>query len=435
MSRALRFERIAHKIFDSVNKAGGEVYISGIRLRDILFNEPSERTDVSIFYIPEKEFADILMDYGIVHKVSHHYELSTLEGYRFYCMEGYDLNSLKEHVKVSPRFTMEALIYDPIHHEMIDDYGAMNDIEEGILRIHNVDEFKKQLFNVFDTARLIACLDLEPANNTYEICHEMTETHKLSEVGDAYIYVVYSLILMSPQPSLGFNFLASIDALPKYLSDLITTPQRLDYHPEGSVWNHTMMVIDEAAWLKDRATNPLSFMWACLLHDIGKPCVTTIEGHARLHAEVGAQIFHDQITVIDDPDERSYIEWMIYHHMTLMWFAIGNESSIVFRRYKKIIENQVPLNDLILIGQADKLGRGHDSRDQIRMFNEYMGRMIDTYGLEAEPLLVNEEDLEKAGITDKWSYRELLDTGFEYQLKGMSKEDILRRLIDESRLY
>ena len=43
--------------------------------------------------------------------------------------------------------------------------------------------------------------------------------------------------------------------------DLIGVIQSPIHHPEGDVFNHTMMVIDEAAKLKNKAKNQLGFMY------------------------------------------------------------------------------------------------------------------------------------------------------------------------------
>lgn len=53
--------------------------------------------------------------------------------------------------------------------------------------------------------------------------------------------------------------------------------------------NHTLLIVDLAALCKDKTSWPLAFMWSALLHDIGKPLVTTPEGKAPGHNESGVK--------------------------------------------------------------------------------------------------------------------------------------------------
>ena len=111
-------------------------------------------------------------------------------------------------------------------------------------------------------------------------------------------------ILMAEKPSLGFEFLRTIDALPPYLKALETTHQRLDYHPEGHVFNHTMLVIDVAALTKHKTDHPYVCMWSCLLHDIWKTCCNYKKKvHAHGHNEAGVEVFK-QVDIITAKKER-----------------------------------------------------------------------------------------------------------------------------------
>ena len=47
----------------------------------------------------------------------------------------------------------------------------------------------------------------------------------------------------------------------KEVEDLIGIEQSKIHHPEGDVFTHSMMVLDEAAKLKDEAENKLSFTY------------------------------------------------------------------------------------------------------------------------------------------------------------------------------
>ena len=55
---------------------------------------------------------------------------------------------------------------------------------------------------------------------------------------------------------------------------LTSCPQGPASHPEGDVWEHTLLVVDQAARLQTSSAHPEALMLAALLHDLGKPATT-----------------------------------------------------------------------------------------------------------------------------------------------------------------
>jgi tRNA nucleotidyltransferase (CCA-adding enzyme) len=256
----------------------------------------------------------------------------------------------------------------------------------------------------------------------------MCEEKQLDHLSRERVYEEYGRILMATQPSLGLNFLKNVHGLPKYLEDLVHTHQRPDFHPEGSVWNHTLLVVDLCANIKEETSWPLAFMWSALLHDIGKPSVTTKEGHAYNHHLAGVTVFNKSVTLIQDKKMRKYIAMMIKQHMTLMVFARDNSRPIKYKQLLKEIDGIVPLNDLIWITRCDKMGRGYIASRQIDAFNKWMDQMIASYGDQAEVPLVSGKDLIAAHLEDHKRYKTLLNQAYKWQLEGLNKEQIIRRL-------
>ena len=83
----------------------------------------------------------------------------------------------------------------------------------------------------------------------------------------------YRKLLKAEKPSIFFEVLREMDQLDHWfpeLKALIGLEQNPVYHAEGDVWNHTMMVLDQAAKLRHRDANPYWFMLAALCHDFGK---------------------------------------------------------------------------------------------------------------------------------------------------------------------
>lgn len=146
----------------------------------------------------------------------------------------------------------------------------------------------------------------------------------------------------------------------QFLYQLKLTEQSPIHHPEGNVWNHTLLVTDEAAKRKNLSKNPTVFMWAALLHDIGKPPTTKIR-HGRItsydHDKVGTKMARDFLSYFTE--DKSFIEdvcTLIEFHMHILYVVkklpYGNIPDMLKR---------VDINELALFGLCDRLGRTNAS--------------------------------------------------------------------------
>ena len=94
---------------------------------------------------------------------------------------------------------------------------------------------------------------------------------------------------------------------------------------EEDALTHTLYVIDQAAKYKDLAHNKRAFMFAALLHDIGKTKELssfplndyTDEGQLLGHIYIGAQMIHDlasQIPEFPEVLKNELIHCILAHH-------------------------------------------------------------------------------------------------------------------------
>ncbi|ROR30499.1 putative nucleotidyltransferase with HDIG domain [Mobilisporobacter senegalensis] len=159
----------------------------------------------------------------------------------------------------------------------------------------------------------------------------------------------------------------------KLLLKLKGIKQSPKYHPEGDVWNHTMMVLDEAAKVKNRSSNPRSFMWAALLHDIGKPD-TTRERKGKItsydHEKVGADIAKDFLgEFVSDEEFIKEVAALVRWHMQIL-FVVNN---LPFAQVKDM-KKEVDIEDIGLLGWCDRMGRGNPDpkteKENIEVFLE-----------------------------------------------------------------
>ena len=155
------------------------------------------------------------------------------------------------------------------------------------------------------------------------------------------------------------------------LKKLETTEQSPVHHPEGNVWNHTLLVVDEAARRKQESGDPRAFMWAALLHDIGKPATTRIrKGRitAYDHDKVGAELTEDFLSAVsNDCQLIDKVVQLVKYHMQLL-YVINN---LPFKDISGM-KRHSDIREVALLCLCDRLGRVRADRkkeeEQVRMF-------------------------------------------------------------------
>lgn len=182
-------------------------------------------------------------------------------------------------------------------------------------------------------------------------------------------------LLQDTQPS---NYLKEIYTNPLFqqypynmLHKLKETMQSPKYHPEGNVWNHTLLVVDEAAKVKQKSKNPTVFMWAAILHDIGKPPTTkTRKGKITSydHDKVGAKLAKEFLSqFMSNNDFIDQVCALVRYHMHILFVVKG----LHFADIEGMLQN-TDVNEIALLGLCDRLGRGNSSKKEeennIRLF-------------------------------------------------------------------
>lgn len=145
------------------------------------------------------------------------------------------------------------------------------------------------------------------------------------------------------------------------IGDLVGVIQSPIHHPEGDVFNHTMMVVDEAAKLKNKAKNPIGFMYSALCHDFGKVITTTIKEDGKIisynHERAGLKLvkkFLNRVIRKEENEFRDYVLNMVELHMQPNQLANQNSR---LKSTRKLFNKSVCPQDLILLAKADALGR------------------------------------------------------------------------------
>ncbi len=134
------------------------------------------------------------------------------------------------------------------------------------------------------------------------------------------------------------------------------TEQSPQHHPEGNVWNHTLLVVDEAARRKANSTDPRAFMWAALLHDIGKPAATKVRKGkitAYDHDRIGAGLAQDFLFAFtEDTGFIRRVAGLVRYHMQVLYVL----NDLPFQDVQGM-KQTVDIRDVALLGLCDRLGR------------------------------------------------------------------------------
>jgi putative nucleotidyltransferase with HDIG domain len=141
------------------------------------------------------------------------------------------------------------------------------------------------------------------------------------------------------------------------------TPQSKKHHPEGSVWNHTLLVVDEAAKVRAQSSDPRAFMWAALLHDIGKPDTTQVRSNritAYDHDRIGAKLAESFLCYFEcDDGFVKKVTALVRYHMHLLYVL----NDLPFADVPGL-RAQADIADVALLCLCDRLGRGGADRER-----------------------------------------------------------------------
>ncbi len=162
--------------------------------------------------------------------------------------------------------TINSMAINVLTNELFDPFGGEEDINNKLIRATS-SAFSEDPLRAYRAARFAAKLGFEIESNTLKLMESLS--NELVELSPERIFEELRKALISPKPSLFFKSLKSANILNvhfKEVYNLIDVPQPLEYHPEGDVFNHTMIVIDKVA----NRTNVDYIVFSGLVHDLGK---------------------------------------------------------------------------------------------------------------------------------------------------------------------
>jgi tRNA nucleotidyltransferase (CCA-adding enzyme) len=426
---------IAHLVRDR----GGRAFIVGGYVRDRLLGRSSDEIDLEVFGIPETELRPLLERLGRVEAVGQHFavykmgnvdvalprrESKTGRGHKAFAVTGDPAMSYEEAARRRD-FTINAISWDPLTDEHIDPFNGRDDLEHRRLRVVDRRTFADDSLRVLRALQFAARFDLTTDAPTREIFRQIP----LDDLPAERIWgELEKLLLKAERPSIGFALAREVGVTERLMPEmhaLIDCPQESEWHPEGDVWIHTLMVIDEARRRNgDLGRGRLAaVMLSAVCHDFGKPLTTAlIDGRIRSlgHEEAGvapAAAFLDRLNVnsLDDFDVRHQVLAITAHHLKPgAFYKVRDEvTDGAFRR----LAQKVDMELLARVAKADCCGRtGEFDCSAMDWFLEQSRRL----GVEHQPPapILMGRHLLALGVAPGPRMGEILKAIYELQLDG-----------------
>jgi tRNA nucleotidyltransferase (CCA-adding enzyme) len=375
---------LVRQIAAAVQDRGGRALIVGGWVRDRLRGQSSKDVDLEVFGIPQQQLPALLAPFGRVEPVGQSFPVYKIgrpdiegsvdvalprreskqgRGHKGFEVHGDPFMSPRE-AALRRDFTINAISWDPLTDTLEDPVSGAADLNRRILRAVDPATFGDDSLRVLRAVQFAARFEFALHDDTAALCRSIP----LDDLPAERIWgELEKLFLQAMRPSIGLALALDLGVIDRLLPEvklLVGCEQEPDWHPEGDVWTHTLMVVDKARMLNgdlDRA-RLIAVMLGALCHDLGKPATTAvIDGRIRSmnHEEAGVEptlrlLDRLNIRTLDGFDVRHHVIGLVAHHLKPGMFRKAERvGDGAFRR----LAEKVDLELLARLARADCLGR------------------------------------------------------------------------------
>jgi poly(A) polymerase len=272
---------LANSICEALRGHGHEALLVGGCVRDLLLGREASDYDVATDATPERVMAlfpesiAVGAQFGVVAVPR---DGSTVEVATFRCDVGYAdgrhpdsvvyARTAKEDVERRD-FTVNGLLMRHDTGEVLDFVGGQADLKNRVIRaIGEADRrFAEDKLRLMRAVRFAARFGF--AMEAATLAAVRRHAVELTQVSAERLRDELTKLLAEGAARRGFELLEETGLLPVVLPEIAAmkgVEQPPQYHPEGDVWMHTRLMIEQLP----RGTSP-TLAWGVLLHDVGKP--------------------------------------------------------------------------------------------------------------------------------------------------------------------
>ena len=414
-------EELARRIAEKLRQTGAEAYLVGGCVRDLLLGRAPKDFDVATSVRPEELLrlfpaADrVGAHFGVVlvHDDGAQVEVATFRSDLEYedgrHPVGVRFESDPRQDALRRDFTINALFMDPVSGEVLDWVGGRADLEARVIRAIGdpARRFREDHLRLLRAVRFAARLGFEIEPRTMATIR--TEARSIGSVSAERVRDEIARILTEGGARRGFELLDATGLLHEVLPEIEAmkgVQQPPEYHPEGDVWVHTLMMLG-----KMREPS-VALALGVLLHDVGKPATFRVAERIRFdgHVEKGVELARGILARLRFPnDVTEQALALVANHMKFM--DVGRMRESTLKRFLRMpeFEDHMELHRVDCLSSHGDLG----SYEFVRAKQREMPPEV----LKPPPLVTG-RDLIAAGYRPGPAFGEALREVEDAQLEG-----------------
>ena len=219
-------------------------------------------------------------------------------------------------------FTINAMAWslnDATFGELVDPFGGMEDLEDGIIRTPCDPDitFSDDPLRMMRAVRFASQLGFRIEEETFEAIRR--NAARIRIVSRERIATALNKLVLSPVPSIGLELLELTGLLALIFPELhaLKGVERRGQHAHKDNFYHTLKVVDNVA----RRSDDLWLRWAAVLHDIAKPLTKaydpkvgwTFHGHEVLGSKMVPGIFRALKLPLNE--HMKFVQKLVFLHL------------------------------------------------------------------------------------------------------------------------
>ncbi len=369
-------ERLQHPIFNKLSELAGEtqdeIYVIGGFVRDLLLNRPSKDIDILVvgngIRFAEaaakilKTKVSVFKNFGTAMLRSDDLEIEFVgarkESYRAESRKPIVENGTLEDDQKRRDFTINAMalaLNKSNFGQLIDPFNGIEDLRNKLIRtpLAAAETFSDDPLRMLRAIRFACQLSFnidEDAIDAIKKKRERIKIVSMERVSDE-----LNKIILSPKPSVGFNYLFDTGLLKEIFPQMVDLQgvEVRDGLAHKDNFYHTLQVLDNIS----KNTTDLWLRWAAILHDIAKPATKRFEpGHGWTfhgHEDRGARMVPKIFAMLKLPlnDKMRMVQKLVQLHLRPIVLAQDVVSDSAVRRL--LFEAGDDIEGLMLLCNAD----------------------------------------------------------------------------------